>query len=236
MTMTEHSPLGYPGDMNRDFDPNAYQAHSAGSMFSFMEDKLRELEMLKRRVNELGIDAVTGLPTRVILDETYSRMISPHPSDRHHDTPPASTDEHSVLFLDVDDFGAVNKARGDSTGDMALRRVADAMRGKLRHNDQPGRYGGEEFAAILFRTPLNEARVVAERVRNAVETEAPFEKVPHLTVSVGVGTLATASSFREAVVPASQAMRVAKSWGKNQVVVFDEIPSHFGKDVRSTQQ
>ena len=227
-------PLGWPGRENQNYPPTAYTGHDAGSLHDYLQTKVGTLlqekqdllnlnTSLQARVEELGIDLVTGLPTRRLLEEEYERIVRPHPTNRRSELRPASDEEHSVLFLDVDNFGEVNKRHGEPVGDVALRRVADVMRRRIRHNDISGRYGGEELVAILPRTGIASAKTVAENVREEIEETAPFDDVARLTASVGVGRLIVASSLKEGVVEANRAMHYAKDTGKNRVVSYEDF-------------
>ena len=141
----------------------------------------------------------------------------------------------SVVMIDIDDFSVFNDQHGHYTGDEMLRRTALVLRAALRSCDLVGRWGGEEFLAILPDTDSEGAAVVAERLRHAVEADA-FYDVPRfprgdaasveslrlqVTVSVGVATALRPSSPApdEVVRRADEALYAAKTSGKNRVVV-----------------
>ena len=94
-------------------------------------------------------------------------------------------------MIDVDHFKRYNDSFGHQAGDDALRVVAEALR-CARPSDFIARYGGEEFAVILPATAPDGARVLAERIRQAVEQAACVHG--RLTVSVGIGCLPPGSS------------------------------------------
>lgn len=133
-----------------------------------------------------------------------------------------------LLMMDLDHFKQVNDRLGHPTGDVALRRVADVLRSRLRRTDVVGRLGGEEFAAVLPGASLAEVAIVAEKVRIAVQELPPLEgsedgQRVQLTISVG-GTSATSGggSVEELVDHADRALFVAKRSGRNRVVLWDE--------------
>ncbi len=99
-----------------------------------------------------------------------------------------SSDELSVVLLDVDHFKKVNDTRGHLCGDYVLRQLAVIMKKQLRDYDILGRYGGEEFGIVLPVTCLESGVAVAERLRAAVE-QYPFEfddSQFQVTISLGI--------------------------------------------------
>jgi diguanylate cyclase (GGDEF)-like protein len=134
-------------------------------------------------------------------------------------------ENESVAFAlcDADCFKAYNDRFGHLAGDQALRMIASTIRGALRGADAAYRYGGEELLLILHGVGVEEAIVVAERVRAAVE-EAGF---PHpdsgagvLTVSVGVA--AGQEDSGQLIARADAALYEAKRQGRNRVTVATE--------------
>jgi diguanylate cyclase (GGDEF)-like protein len=127
----------------------------------------------------------------------------------------------SLLMIDLDHFKKVNDAHGHPVGDAVLREVADLCRETLRAVDSLGRYGGEEFIAILPHTRREEALATAERLRRAVADHLfrVAGQELRLTVSIGVATFpadrvdSPASLVREA----DQALYRAKQGGRNRV-------------------
>ncbi|MFM8536118.1 MAG: GGDEF domain-containing protein [Acidimicrobiia bacterium] len=94
----------------------------------------------------------------------------------------------SVILCDLDHFKAINDRHGHEAGDAALVKVAAVLKGALRESDALGRWGGEEFIAVLPATAAAGAREVAERMRIAIEQIA-FPGFPdRTTISIGVAT------------------------------------------------
>ena len=146
--------------------------------------------------------------------------------------------EHALtlLMIDADDFKAFNDTRGHLAGNMALRRLATALRKTVREVDVAARYGGEEFAILLPNTPKLAALKLAEKVRQAVEKAGIGRdeggKGKPLTVSIGVASLpGDAGTAQELVARADSALYIAKSMGKNCVKPFsDERREHTRLD------
>lgn len=168
-----------------------------------------------RRSAEL--DALTGSLNRRTIDQWLARSF---------DEGAREGQPVSVLFIDLDHFKAVNDRHGHACGDACLRAVAQALRGALREGDLFGRYGGEEFIAILPGRGGAEARLVAEQLRLAVEHLCPqWEgQTLRLTVSVGVATrLEHESQPDAALARADRALYAAKAGGRNCVQVAPAV-------------
>jgi diguanylate cyclase (GGDEF)-like protein len=125
----------------------------------------------------------------------------------------------AVLFLDLDHFKALNDAYGHTAGDTALRELAGVVRSTLRGVDLLGRWGGEEFVALLPETDAAGALDAAERVRAAVAAcTLTVGGGTHLTCSLGIAAYPHNAEDRDSLVAAAdQAMYVAKCLGRNQV-------------------
>jgi diguanylate cyclase (GGDEF)-like protein len=125
----------------------------------------------------------------------------------------------SILALDVDHFKRINDTFGHDVGDTVLRRVAQACRGALRHDDSIGRTGGEEFVVVLPHADAERALEVAERLRAAVEALdwADVDPALRVTVSVGVAQRAGADDFAALSKRADDSLYRAKHAGRNRV-------------------
>ncbi|TXH66266.1 MAG: diguanylate cyclase [Lysobacteraceae bacterium] len=159
------------------------------------------------------VDALTGALNRRSLDLALTRSFL---HGHRHGQPT------SVLFVDIDHFKAVNDRLGHACGDHCLRSLARILREQLGEEDLFGRYGGEEFLAILPGRQTEMARAIAEQMRIAVESadvQWQDHKVP-LTVSIGVATqLSHESQPQPTVERADKALYAAKRTGRNRVQV-----------------
>ena len=167
------------------------------------------------------MDALTGLNNRrqfeIRLKEQYSIA-------NRQDTPLCA------IMTDIDFFKKFNDNYGHSVGDSVLKLTANVIKQELREYDIPSRYGGEEFCILLPNTSINEARVVAERLRYAVENsklEIKSEKTEQVenisvTISIGLAQLDIKDMPEDLYMKADKALYDAKESGRNKVVVYDK--------------
>lgn len=130
----------------------------------------------------------------------------------------------SVLFLDLDHFKRINDVHGHAFGDACLRAMVRASVGQLEPSDQIGRYGGEEFLAVLPGSRPRDARDLAERIRRSVQARcATVADVPvGLTLSIGIAHDRPGDTIEELLRRADQALYAAKDAGRNQVQAAPE--------------
>ncbi|MGO1719933.1 MAG: GGDEF domain-containing protein, partial [Luteimonas sp.] len=163
------------------------------------------------------LDALTGSLNRRSVDQWLVRSFAE--ADRDGQL-------LSVLFVDLDRFKGVNDRYGHAAGDQCLRAVAGALAGALEEGDVFGRYGGEEFIAILPGRGGAAARQAGERLRAAVERLAvDWEgQTIKLTVSVGVATRRDGEHTPAATIErADKALYASKRAGRNCVHVAPAV-------------
>ena len=134
----------------------------------------------------------------------------------------------SCILLDVDHFKAVNDELGHQAGDAVLVALGRILKEAVRGHDVVGRYGGEEFLAVLPETDAQGALMVAERIRSEMR-RTRFEGVEDraVTASVGIAVLDPAEGeelgVQGLVARADEAMYAAKHAGRDRVIVHEEI-------------
>ena len=155
-------------------------------------------------------DGLTDLANRKQLDTLLEAEI---PRARRHER------ELSVLMIDIDHFKSINDVHGHLTGDSVLRGLAAMLQRRLRPNDLLGRYGGEEFCAILPETSLHNAAKIAEDLRSMVAAHAFVAegKDIRVTISVGAGSLRAEMTPPDLYRCADEMLYKAKRNGRNQV-------------------
>ena len=191
---------------------------SSGKIIGAVEvfrDNTVNARMVERlaKMEELALlDQLTGLPNRrYLLTQIYAHL---EEFRREGWT-------FGILYMDIDDFKMINDRHGHDAGDRMLQMVAKTLDANSRFFDAVGRWGGEEFVAIIHNIQYNILQDIAERFRLLVEQSA-LDSL-HVTISVG-GTLAATEDDPESVVRrADSNLFKAKKAGKNRVCL--EAPS-----------
>ena len=144
----------------------------------------------------------------------------------------------SVLFLDLDHFKELNDCQGHAAGDRALIAVADALRAELRPGDLLGRYGGEEFVALLDGVDADNAVHVAVRLcRRVHRLELNVGTSGNLlTVSIGVAMRNANDSVDDLIERADAAMYAAKLAGRNRVMLETQLRPGANRRRPTTQR
>lgn len=125
----------------------------------------------------------------------------------------------SVIMIDIDLFKTVNDTHGHAVGDKVIQTVAHVMEVSIRQTDQAGRYGGEEFLILLPETKLASAKLVAEKIRAAVEAAGykHGRTLVRVTISAGVGEYRHGEGRDAFVTRVDQALYTAKQEGRNRI-------------------
>ena len=170
------------------------------------------------RLKHIGLtDALTGVHNRRYFDRRLTEEV---------ERVQRNGQPLSCLFLDVDHFKRINDTYGHQVGDRVLQEVAGRIKAQLRLSDALGRYGGEEFAALLVQTDTDTAWDIAERIRASIADE-PFllggEHQIAVTLSVGLSTMTpdtlqsvTTEAAEQLVAQADAAVYRAKQGGRNR--------------------
>jgi diguanylate cyclase (GGDEF)-like protein len=181
-----------------------------------------ELAESQQRATEFQLmsitDPLTSLPNRRYLEERLTEELN---RSKRYDYP------MGFLMIDIDDFKSYNDLNGHPAGDQALQMTAHCLKATLRSADVAARYGGEEFCILLPQTPAQEARVIAERVRQGVaSTNYPYGKrqpLGSVTISIGMSTFAKHIDTAETIIAAAdRALYVAKRKGKNRIEIYQD--------------
>ena len=167
---------------------------------------LKEKKKLEEEIRRLSItDDLTGLYNHRHFFKTLESEIVRLKRQRS---------PLSLLMLDLDNFKRYNDLYGHFEGDQILRKIGELINHSIRNNVDSGyRYGGDEFAVILISASIEQALVIAERIRSSIH-KTHFQDV---TVSIGLAEFQDHSTLESFVKSADDALYVAKHSGGNQV-------------------
>jgi len=180
-----------------------------------MEIRTRMLAEANRELTELVLkDNLTKLPNRLLLEDRLNQALK---RSRRDGT------EFVLMFMDLDDFKAVNDLHGHHIGDKLLIEVGERLRGLLRTQDTVARMGGDEFVLLLEQTGRAGAEVVAARLIESIGKK--YRIGPHeLSVSASVGVAIYGSHGIESqtlTINADAAMYHSKHTGGNRYSFFE---------------
>jgi diguanylate cyclase (GGDEF)-like protein/PAS domain S-box-containing protein len=171
-----------------------------------------ELRKLARRLShQASHDALTGLINRREFELRLERALETALNDGRR---------HVLFYLDLDQFKVVNDTCGHMAGDELLRQLAAHLEAKMRATDTLGRLGGDEFGVLLEDCPLEKAKTISEKLREAVQgfRFAWEGSVFEVGVSMGVVPVDAASGrLSDVLSAADSACYLAKEKGRNRV-------------------
>jgi diguanylate cyclase (GGDEF)-like protein len=173
------------------------------------EAGVKNLVLFEHVKNLATRDALTGLHNYRYFHEALGQEVE---RARRYNMP------LSLLFLDIDDFKQINDTLGHQHGDAIIREVGSILKGGIRLADLLCRYGGDEFVLLMSQTPLEQAWLLAERLRRLI-ARTPITQAgqsSQLTVSIGVAGLTAGMSLEDLIKAADAALYQAKEGGKNR--------------------
>lgn len=186
---------------------------------SYLEQLTRQSAITINRANTYAkvlqyatLDALTGLNNRRQFELRLKQEIA---------TTKRQKNPLCAMMIDIDFFKKVNDTYGHASGDTVLKTTASIIKEHLRESDIPSRYGGEEFAILLPYTHIEEAKIVGERLRKAVES-TPIDidkKNINVTISMGLAEFSPDETGEELFKRADKALYEAKESGRNKVCI-----------------
>ncbi|HCN99971.1 MULTISPECIES: GGDEF domain-containing protein [unclassified Methylophaga] len=182
-----------------------------------LNSAMAEVAALKKELSdsrrESITDSLTGLANRKHFDELINEMT------RDADI---NGMDVSVIFCDIDLFSVINEKHGQLVGDQVLRVIAELLRKSLKGRDLVARYGGEEFAVILPNTSVQNARQLAESIRQdiaskRIQRKDTREPLGAITMSFGVARYVPGEGVDSFLQRVDRAVYLAKRSGRNHV-------------------
>ncbi len=167
------------------------------------------------------LDALTGFYNRRQLEERIKQEVSSAKRQKRN---------LCAIMTDIDFFKNVNDTYGHAVGDLVLKTVSRNIKLQLRDYDIAGRYGGEEFVILLPYTKIEEAKMVAERLRKSIEnTKIDISKInqesaiKNISVTISLGVHQFDNDDENSLIQkADEALYKAKTSGRNKVVTDKE--------------
>ena len=201
----------------------AHAATRATRLEAGFAEKTRELDVIRDSLSQsekrARTDTLTGLANRRALDEFL----------RKAQVTADWGEPLSVLMLDIDHFKAFNDNFGHNVGDEVLRLMAKVLREKVRKQDLPARYGGEELIAVMPDADLAACAEIAERIRQAVgerkiTRRSTGEVLSKISVSIGVAQYRSGEAIADLIERCDRALYAAKGAGRNRVMTEARAP------------
>lgn len=162
-----------------------------------------------------NLDGLTSVYNRKYLEQQLAEQFNLY--ERYQNI-------FSIMMFDIDFFKKINDNHGHLAGDYVLKVVCQVVKKQLRTTDHMGRYGGEEFVIIFPHTELEEASIIAERIRLALyEHSFHFDKkdIP-VAISGAVNQVRDSfESYIELIKETDEGLYLAKQSGRNQIIVCD---------------
>ncbi len=179
---------------------------------------LRNAMSYKKALDQAFKDPLTGAGNRIALDDALKRELEM--AKRH-------SYDLSLLMLDLDHFKAINDGFGHLVGDEVLKAVVEKIRECIRQTDICFRYGGEEFVVVLNNANIANARLIAERIRMAVEALCLQTEngLLQTTISSGLAIFQEDDNAYSLLNKADKALYKAKQTGRNKVCVNENALS-----------
>jgi diguanylate cyclase (GGDEF)-like protein len=186
------------------------QVKIGDTIFKYLSGSDVETQYHETIFNMTITDGLTDVGNKKRLDQLVQKEI---PRALRHSR------ELALLMVDIDHFKDVNDTYGHLAGDSVLRDLAGILQKRLRPDDELGRYGGEEFAAVLPETSLHGALKIAEDLRGLVEQHrfiVEGEQI-RVTVSIGAAALKNGMDAKAFFRAADEMLYKAKNSGRNKV-------------------
>lgn len=183
---------------------------------AMLQSEITQNKLIQTTLEEQALrDSLTNLHNRRYFLTTGEEVLSEHKANGH---------SVSIIILDLDHFKKINDTHGHAVGDEVLKSVAEVLRSQCRSTDLISRYGGEEFIILLPEIDQENAFLMAERIRIALESMDIYvdNLLIKTTASFGIVSFSKGSkaSLELLINRADQALYFAKDAGRNKSIVW----------------
>ncbi|QDW35451.1 sensor domain-containing diguanylate cyclase [Yersinia sp. KBS0713] len=182
---------------------------------ALVEERTSELRKINYQLQQ-QLDIKKSLSETDVLTSAANRYLLEKVLKHEYNRAKRFCQPLSLLSLDLDNFKFINDQYGHSVGDLTLTHIVDVIRNNIREIDVLGRWGGDEFMIVLPNTQLNEAKTIAEEIRQLIEV-MPVDGNIHVTMSLGVVELAQNEAQEQLLIRADKMLYNAKAAGKNVI-------------------
>ncbi len=182
---------------------------------ALVEERTSELRKINYQLQQ-QLDIKKSLSETDVLTSAANRYLLEKVLKHEYNRAKRFCQPLSLLSLDLDNFKFINDQYGHSVGDLTLTHIVDVIRNNIREVDVLGRWGGDEFMIVLPNTQLNEAKTIAEEIRQLIEV-MPVDGNIHVTMSLGVVELAQNEAQEQLLIRADKMLYNAKAAGKNVI-------------------
>ncbi|MBE7383231.1 MAG: EAL domain-containing protein [Leptolyngbya sp. SIO1E4] len=159
-------------------------------------------------------DALTGLANRRQFEQDLTETLQ---------VVQQGNQVHVLCYLDLDQFKVVNDTCGHTAGDELLRQISRLLRGQIRAMDTLARLGGDEFGILLKHCPLEQAEIITEKLRKAVQNFRFLWQDRTFSIGVSIGLVALdaeSCTLAEVLSAADAACYAAKDRGRNRIHIY----------------
>lgn len=172
------------------------------------------IRVYSRRLEHLSThDTLTQLSNRRDFESKFEKLLSQQKRVQK---------DICILFLDIDNFKNINDTHGHIVGDHILKRLANILEKNFRESDIVARWGGEEFAIVMYATSIYDANIISDTLRTKIESDTELYELcgDVVTVSIGLTKVQSADTLDSVIARVDEAMYQSKTNGKNQVTIL----------------
>jgi len=190
--------------------------NDAGDITSFVstgKDITQRIEMQHNLENLASTDKLTGIYNRHKFEELFENEIKRALRYKH---------SLSLIMFDIDYFKKVNDIYGHDVGDEVLQKIVNIVKDNIRSIDIFARWGGEEFFVLCPQTSIENTKVLAEKLRKAIEVFS-FVEAGSITSSFGVTSYTPKDTRDTFIKRVDDALYMAKNKGRNRIELYESI-------------